>query len=227
MPHARRTILFIFFSSLIFCYFTQLSLVKMLKLTKVMWWQKKIKTLVSAREQQKSKIIAKLDLRFFYFFNSFSCDCTCGSVGTFNLVIIFNINTPLSPPLLGYCFPLRKKTSKYLFANYLVELGLCHQNHNQIPILIGNNSSKQGQHIDPPGVHHFLVTMITWQWISHHHCNLQYQIISVSLDNVLTPLVCITSGLLQQKFGPLRVLMFRWWGEWWWCYWWSSWWQLM
>jgi len=30
----------------------------------------------------------------------------------------------------------------------------------------------------------------------------------VSLDNVLTPLVCITSGLLQQKFGPLRVLMF-------------------
>jgi len=30
----------------------------------------------------------------------------------------------------------------------------------------------------------------------------------VSLDNVLTPLVCITSGLLQQKLGPLRVLMF-------------------
>jgi len=30
----------------------------------------------------------------------------------------------------------------------------------------------------------------------------------VSLDNVLTPLVCITSGILQQKFGPLRVLMF-------------------
>jgi len=30
----------------------------------------------------------------------------------------------------------------------------------------------------------------------------------VSLDNILTPLICITSGLLQHKFGPLRVLMF-------------------
>jgi len=30
----------------------------------------------------------------------------------------------------------------------------------------------------------------------------------VSLDNILTPLICIVSGFLQQKFGPLRLLMF-------------------
>ena len=37
-----------------------------------------------------------------------------------------------------------------------------------------------------------------------------YQLISVlvSLDNLLTPLICISSGFLQQKFGPLRLLMF-------------------
>ena len=32
--------------------------------------------------------------------------------------------------------------------------------------------------------------------------------ISVSLDNILTPVICIMSGFLQQKFGPLRVLQF-------------------
>ena len=30
----------------------------------------------------------------------------------------------------------------------------------------------------------------------------------MSLDNILTPLICIMSGFLQQKFGPLRLLMF-------------------
>ena len=32
--------------------------------------------------------------------------------------------------------------------------------------------------------------------------------VSVSLDNILTPLICIMSGFLQQKLGPLRVLQF-------------------
>ena len=32
--------------------------------------------------------------------------------------------------------------------------------------------------------------------------------VSVSLDNILTPVICIMSGFLQQKFGPLRVLQF-------------------
>ena len=32
--------------------------------------------------------------------------------------------------------------------------------------------------------------------------------VPVSLDNLLAPLICITSGFLQQKFGPLRMLMF-------------------
>ena len=31
---------------------------------------------------------------------------------------------------------------------------------------------------------------------------------TVSLDNVATPMVCIASGFLQQKYGPLRVLKF-------------------
>ena len=30
----------------------------------------------------------------------------------------------------------------------------------------------------------------------------------MSLDNILTPLICIVSGFLQQRFGPLRLLMF-------------------
>lgn len=30
----------------------------------------------------------------------------------------------------------------------------------------------------------------------------------VSIDNLATPLVCVLSGFLQQRFGPLRVLMF-------------------
>ena len=30
--------------------------------------------------------------------------------------------------------------------------------------------------------------------------------ISVSLDNILTPVICVMSGFLQQKLGPLRVL---------------------
>jgi len=30
----------------------------------------------------------------------------------------------------------------------------------------------------------------------------------VSLDNLLSPLVCICSGFLQHKFGPLRILTF-------------------
>jgi hypothetical protein len=30
-------------------------------------------------------------------------------------------------------------------------------------------------------------------------------LISVSIDNVATPIVCILSGFLQQKFGPLKV----------------------
>jgi len=30
----------------------------------------------------------------------------------------------------------------------------------------------------------------------------------VSIDNLATPFICILSGFLQQKFGPLRVLMF-------------------
>jgi len=30
----------------------------------------------------------------------------------------------------------------------------------------------------------------------------------VSLDNLLSPLICITSGFLQQKVGPLKILMF-------------------
>jgi len=30
----------------------------------------------------------------------------------------------------------------------------------------------------------------------------------VSLDNLLSPLICISSGFLQQKVGPLRMLMF-------------------
>ena len=33
-------------------------------------------------------------------------------------------------------------------------------------------------------------------------------LVPVSLDNLLAPLICITSGFLQQKFGPLRLLMF-------------------
>ena len=33
-------------------------------------------------------------------------------------------------------------------------------------------------------------------------------LIAVSLDNILTPLICIVSGFLQQKFGPLRLLTF-------------------
>ena len=32
--------------------------------------------------------------------------------------------------------------------------------------------------------------------------------ITVSLDNTATPLVCIVSGFLQHRYGPLRVLMF-------------------
>jgi len=30
----------------------------------------------------------------------------------------------------------------------------------------------------------------------------------VSLDNLLAPFICIASGFLQQKFGPLKILMF-------------------
>ena len=31
--------------------------------------------------------------------------------------------------------------------------------------------------------------------------------ISVSIDNIATPVVCILSGYLQHKFGPKRILM--------------------
>jgi len=41
----------------------------------------------------------------------------------------------------------------------------------------------------------FLVSLDQLSWI-------------VSLDNILTPIICIMSGLLQQKYGPLRVLQF-------------------
>ena len=30
----------------------------------------------------------------------------------------------------------------------------------------------------------------------------------VSLDNTVTPIVCVLSGFLQQRYGPLRVLQF-------------------
>ena len=30
----------------------------------------------------------------------------------------------------------------------------------------------------------------------------------VSIDNLATPVICILSGFLQQKYGPLRILMF-------------------
>lgn len=32
--------------------------------------------------------------------------------------------------------------------------------------------------------------------------------VSVSVENVSTPIICVMAGFLQQKFGPLRVLMF-------------------
>ena len=37
------------------------------------------------------------------------------------------------------------------------------------------------------------------------HINLYYFSFLVSIDNVATPFVCILSGFLQQKFGPLKV----------------------
>jgi len=43
---------------------------------------------------------------------------------------------------------------------------------------------------------------------SEFHISLDQLSWIVSLDNILTPMICIMSGFLQQKLGPLRVLQF-------------------
>ena len=48
---------------------------------------------------------------------------------------------------------------------------------------------------------------IITKFINVRYLKLNCHII-VSLDNTATPIVCILSGFLQQRYGPLRVLEF-------------------
>ena len=58
----------------------------------------------------------------------------------------------------------------------------------------------------------FTITLDQESWIGQHLLSqattANYFLIPVSLDNLLAPFICIASGFLQQKFGPLKILMF-------------------
>jgi len=60
------------------------------------------------------------------------------------------------------------------------------------------------------GMNSGFTAILTAQLYGHcaeFHISLDQLSWIVSLDNILTPLICIVSGFLQQKFGPLRLLM--------------------
>jgi len=100
---------------------------------------------------------------------------------------------PLSPTITQQCGQITPKYNKQrtwsqvmsLLPVYLLQL--CYGMNSAFPAVITPQLSEPCSE--------FVIDTEQESWI-------------VSLDNLLAPFICITSGFLQQKFGPLRLLMF-------------------